>query len=72
MANLNGENIAVMTDMFDPGNFTDVKRSDIVKSEPSKNSMMPPSLINSLKQDEILDLVAYLLSRGDQKAKMFK
>ena len=72
VANLNGDSISVMTDMFDPGNFTNVKRSDIVKSELSKNSMMPPSLLNSLKQDEILDLVAYLLSRGDQKAKMFK
>ena len=72
VANLNGDSISVMTDMFDPGNFTNVNRPNVVKSEPSKNSMMPPGLLNSLKQDEILDLVAYLLSRGDQKAKMFK
>ncbi len=72
VANLNGDSISVMTDMFDPGNFTNVNRPNVAKSEPSKTSMMPPGLLNSLKQDEILDLVAYLLSRGDQKAKMFK
>jgi hypothetical protein len=33
---------------------------------------MPEGLINTLKQDEILDLVAYLLSAGDSKAKMFR
>jgi hypothetical protein len=34
--------------------------------------MMPPGLLNSLKPDEIQDLVAYLLSRGDAKHRMFR
>ncbi len=72
VANLNGDGISVMTDMFDPGNFTVVKRSELAKTEMSKTSMMPTGLLNSLKQDEILDLMAYLLSRGDPKAKMFR
>ena len=38
---------------------------------PSKISMMPTGLLDVLHQDEILDLVAYLLSRGDRKHKMF-
>ena len=33
---------------------------------------MPEGLLNTLKQEEILDLMAFLLSRGDQKAAMFK
>jgi hypothetical protein len=40
--------------------------------EPSKISMMPEGLINVLKEDEIADLVAYLLSGGDRKNAMFK
>jgi hypothetical protein len=33
---------------------------------------MPEGLLNSLKADEIQDLVAYLLSRGDRGNKMFQ
>ena len=51
--------------MFDPGRLTNVPRADIESIEPSKVSMMPEGLLNSLKEDEIQDLVAYLLSRGD-------
>jgi hypothetical protein len=34
--------------------------------------MMPEGLFNTLHQDEILDLVAYLLSRGDRNQPMFR
>jgi len=33
---------------------------------------MPTGLIDSFQQDEILDLMAYLLSRGDRKHEMFR
>ena len=32
----------------------------------SKVSMMPKGLLDTFKEDEILDLVAYLMSRGDR------
>jgi hypothetical protein len=34
--------------------------------------MMPKALLDTFKEDEILDLVAYLMSRGDRNAPMFK
>jgi hypothetical protein len=34
--------------------------------------MMPPSLINALNQDELLDLLAYLVSGGNKADKVFK
>ena len=40
--------------------------------EPSKVSMMPDGLIDTFTHDEILDLVAYLYSRGDRNHKMFR
>jgi putative heme-binding domain-containing protein len=64
VANLNGDSIAMMTDMFDPNGFNNVKRQDIVSIEKSKVSPMPEGLLNTLTQDEVLDLLAYLLSRG--------
>jgi hypothetical protein len=49
-----------------------VDRKKIETMEQSKVSMMPTGLLDSLKEDEILDLIAYLLSRGDRKNKMFE
>ena len=31
--------------------------------------MMPEGLLDTLERDEVLDLVAYLLSRGDRKTR---
>jgi putative heme-binding domain-containing protein len=72
IANLSGANVNVVEDMFDPGRMTNVRRADIESIEPSKVSMMPEGLLHSLKADEIQDLVAYLLSRGDRGNKMFQ
>jgi hypothetical protein len=39
--------------------------------ETSKVSMMPTGLLNTLNETELLDLFAFLLSRGDRKNGMF-
>ena len=70
--NLAGEGIHINTDMLDPDKITVVNRDQIERIGPSKVSPMPEGLIDSLNQDEILDLVAYLFSRGDRKSKMFQ
>ena len=72
VANLHEETINIMTDMFDPNGFTNVKRADIASIRPSTVSPMPEGLLNTLKEDEILDLAAFLLSGGDPKSKFFK
>jgi len=33
---------------------------------------MPEGLLNSLDRDEILDMLAYMLSRGDPKHRIFR
>jgi len=72
IANLSEEVLMVATDMTDPGNFTNIKRSDIRTVEPSKVSPMPEGLLDTLKEDEILDLTAFLLSRGNRSDRMFR
>ena len=52
--------------MFDPGHDTNVRRSDIEEMKPSAVSPMPAGLLNSLTEEEIQDLVAFLLARGDK------
>jgi putative heme-binding domain-containing protein len=72
VGNLNGAEINVIEDMFEPGKMTNVKRSDIQSIEPSTVSPMPQGLLNSLQLDEIQDLVAYLLARGERQNPVFR
>ena len=69
--NLFGDSYVVNTNMLDPNSLTKVGRTSIVTMIPSKISVMPTGLLDVLHQDEILDLLAYLLSRGDRKQQMF-
>ena len=71
VANLSGQNILVMTNMLEPGNFTAVRRDTIEEVIPSKTSLMPEGLLNTLTRNEILDLVAYIRSGGDPKHAAF-
>ena len=49
-----------------------VKKSDINVRRPSKISIMPTGLIDVLKAEEVLDLLAYLRSAGDPKDPAFR
>ena len=68
VANLNGDNLMVATNMLDPGNFINLKRSDIIDMKPSKASMMPSGLLDTLTEEEIFDLLVYLQSGGNPKS----
>jgi putative heme-binding domain-containing protein len=71
IVNYAGDAMSVMTNMLDPNGLVRVSARRVESIEKSKVSMMPEGLLDTLKEDEILDLVAYLLSRGDRKNKMF-
>ena len=71
IVNMKDDVVQVNTNMMDPNALASIKRSDIKSMEPSKMSMMPPGLINTLKEDDVLDLLAYLLSKGDPKHPFF-
>jgi putative heme-binding domain-containing protein len=72
IVNLHTDSMSVMTNMLDPNGLTNVDRKKVESMETSKVSMMPEGLFDTFKEDEILDLVAYVLSRGDRNNKMFK
>jgi putative heme-binding domain-containing protein len=72
IVNLHGDNMMVMTNMLDPNGLVSVNANKVESIEKSKVSPMPAALLDSFKEDEILDLMAYLLSRGDRNNKMFK
>ena len=63
--------VFIMTNPFAPNDLMAINESDIAKKGTRKVSMMPPGLINSLNQEELLNLVAYLVSGGNAKDKAF-
>jgi putative heme-binding domain-containing protein len=71
ITNYNGDDIYVNTNMEDPNATETVKRGEVESMERSDVSMMPEGLLNTLDEDEVLDLMAFLLSRGDAKNAMF-
>ncbi|MFO0950324.1 MAG: family 16 glycoside hydrolase [Isosphaeraceae bacterium] len=72
IVNLHNDVMSVVTNMLDPNNQTSIDRNKIEDMKPSPTSMMPEGLLNTLKEDEVLDLMAYLLSRGDRESEVFK
>jgi len=71
VVNLAGNVIKVNTNMLDPTAVTDVDHRLVEEIQPSPVSMMPAGLLNTLNEEEVLDLLAYLLSRGDRTNPMF-
>lgn len=71
IVNLAGDGFKVNTNMLDPDALASVDRKQIEEMTPSKVSMMPQGLLNTLNEEEMLDLMAFLLSRGDRSAPMF-
>lgn len=69
--NLNGDNVTVNTNMMNPDETVGVDRKRMKSMEPSPVSMMPPGLVNTLSEDDVLDLLAYLLSKGNPEDPMF-
>jgi putative heme-binding domain-containing protein len=72
IVNLNGDNMQVLTDMLAPNGTVGVKQSEVDSVRLSKNSMMPAGLLDTLTDDEAVDLMAYLLSMGKRDHPAFK
>jgi putative heme-binding domain-containing protein len=59
--------VMLSPDMFNPAETVRVDRKDIVSIEPSPVSPMPEGLLSLLTRDEVLDLLAYLVSGGSRE-----
>jgi putative heme-binding domain-containing protein len=64
--------ITVVTDPEDATKFVEVRRSDIEEITASSASLMPAGLLDQLNEEEVLDLIAYALSRGQPRDARFR
>ena len=66
------EGIFLAENPFDPEKVTRLEAVAIEREVPSPVSPMPPALLNSLNEEELKDLVSYLLSDGNPKDPRFR
>lgn len=71
VVNLSGDSVQINTDLTDPNQRVGVDRKEVKSIELSKVSPMPPMLLSMLTKDEVLDLLAYILSGGDKNHAIF-
>jgi len=72
VVNLNGDSMTINTDLTDPNKRVNIDRKEIEEIQQSTTSPMPANLLSLLTKEEVLDLVAYVLSGGDPQHEMFK
>jgi putative heme-binding domain-containing protein len=65
------DEVTVLADAVDVSKTITIKKSDIEEITPSPTSLMPGKLFNQLNEDEILDLLGYLMSRGNPDDPIF-
>jgi putative heme-binding domain-containing protein len=63
--------LTILLDPEDSTKVVEVKKSKVEEMKPSLVSVMPEGALKTLNENEVLDLLAYLLSRGDPKHSMF-
>ena len=71
VVNLNGDSLMLNTDLTEPNKQVAIDRKTIDSLIVSKTSPMPTSLFDRMTKEEILDLIAYLISGGDSKHDFF-
>ncbi|MEM7474574.1 MAG: c-type cytochrome [Planctomycetota bacterium] len=67
-----GDAMVLNTDLTDPNERVTIDRNAILDLRISKTSAMPTGLFNRMTKEEVLDLVAYLLSGGDAGHEYFQ
>ena len=63
--------ISINQNPFDMSQTTTIDKSKVESESASPASIMPAGLINRLNQDEVMDLIAYLMANGDPDHELF-
>lgn len=66
------QSTVIATNALKPMQARTIANSDIRQSTPLPVSTMPPALLNTLNEKEVLDLLAYILAGGDPGHPLFR
>lgn len=68
----NEKEVAIASNPFDLNQLTKTPADKVESIEFSNVSIMPPGMISGMNRDELMDLMAYLLSGGNAAHQIFK
>ena len=63
--------VTILTDPVDATKVVTIEKDDIDEVLPSPTSLMPAKLLNQLNREEVLDLLGFLMSRGNPADPVF-
>ena len=66
------DEVQITQDILDPDRKIIVNQDQVTSITKSEISPMPEGLINTLNEDEIFDLIAFVISRNDREDGMFE
>jgi putative heme-binding domain-containing protein len=66
-----GDAFHVAENLQEPDKTVAIRKEDVAKMAPSDISPMPTGLLITLSKDEVLDLLAFIASKGDAKHRAF-
>lgn len=66
------DSITIATNPEDGTQTVTIQKEDIEAQKASPKSLMPSGLLDDLNDQEVLELIKYLMSRGNQQSPMFK
>ncbi|MDO6820932.1 c-type cytochrome [Zobellia sp. 1_MG-2023] len=66
-----GENYTISQNPYAPDVLRTIPKEEVLGTKMSSVSLMPPGTINRLSDDEVKDLLAYLIAGGDAKNEIF-
>ncbi len=72
VVNLSGDTLTLNTDLTNPNQRVTIDRKEVEQMSVSTVSPMPAGLFDRMSKDEILDLMAYVISGGDAQHELFK
>jgi putative heme-binding domain-containing protein len=72
LVNEDNKTYIVSQNPYDPTTLMEIPKSNVVSKQYSKISMMLPRLVNSLNEEELKDLVAYIIAGGNESNEVFK
>lgn len=72
IVNATNDSITILVDPEDSTKLVTVKKDEIEEQHLSPVSLMPKDLLKTLNENEVFDLLAYLLSRGNPNDPMFR
>ncbi|QNF35385.1 c-type cytochrome [Adhaeribacter swui] len=71
LVNETGDKYSISQNPFAPDMLRDIPKKDVVNTKISNVSIMMPGMINRLNEEELKDLIAYLMAGGNKEHTVF-